>query len=97
MCEHDELGSKNHMFFHFPFTKLCWQYLCPSLTPTQQIDIQSIIASLKNELKVPFFMELIVLTTWAIWTTPNVYKCRKTFKDELALLVHKKPYASLKI
>jgi hypothetical protein len=57
------------MFFHCPFAKLCWQYLYSSWTPPQQNDIQSIIACLKNELKVPFFMELIMLTSWAIWMT----------------------------
>jgi hypothetical protein len=44
-------------------------------------------------------MEIIMLVTWAIWIThndfifkaapPSVYRCRKKFKDELALLVHK--------
>jgi hypothetical protein len=78
-------------------------------SPPLQQDIQNIIASLKNELRVPFFMELIILTSWAIWmirndflfkgTNPNLYKCRKIFKAELALLVHKasrKSYSGLK-
>jgi hypothetical protein len=44
-------------------------------------------------------MELIMLITWSIWVThndfifkavtPSVYGCRKQFKEELALLVHK--------
>jgi hypothetical protein len=54
-------------------------------------------------------MELIMLTSWAIWmirngfifkgTTPNLYRCRKIFKAELTLLVHKasrKSYSGLK-
>jgi hypothetical protein len=49
------------------------------------------------------------MTTWAIWTakndfifkgyTPNLYRYRKRFKEELALLVHtasRKSYAGLK-
>jgi hypothetical protein len=65
--------------------------------------------SQKNELRAPFFMELIMLSTWVIWmirndfifkgTTPNLYRCRKIFKEELALLVHKasrKSYSGLK-
>jgi hypothetical protein len=58
MCEEHELESRNHMCFHFPFAKLCWQYVCPSCTPPQQVDIQSIIASLKIALKMPFFYRL---------------------------------------
>jgi ABC-type anion transport system duplicated permease subunit len=41
---------------------MCWQYLCPSWTPPQQTDIQSIMDSLKISLKETFFMELIMLT-----------------------------------
>jgi hypothetical protein len=109
MCDHAELESRNHLFFYCPFAKLCLQYLCLSWTPPHQQDIQNIITSLKHELKVLFFMELIILTTWAIWlirndfifkgSTPNLYRCRKIFKEELALLVHKatrKSYLGLK-
>jgi hypothetical protein len=56
---------------------------------------------------VPFFMILIILTSWAMirndfifkGTNPNLYICRKIFKAELALLVHKasrKSYSGLK-
>jgi hypothetical protein len=44
-------------------------------------------------------MELVMLVIWFIWISrndfifkaapPSVYKYRKRFKDELALLVHK--------
>jgi hypothetical protein len=40
-----------------------------------------------------------MLITWAIWTVkndcifksvaPSLYRCRKKFKDEMALLIHK--------
>jgi hypothetical protein len=109
MCGQDELETRNHLFFQCPFAQMCWRYLCPDWTPPQQIDIQSFIASLKLSLNVPFFMELIMLITWAIWTTrndfifkstpPSLYRCRRKFKDEVLLLLHKttrKSYAGLK-
>jgi hypothetical protein len=46
-----------------------WQYLYPSWTPPLQADIQSIMDSLKITLKEPFFMELIMLTAWFIWSS----------------------------
>jgi hypothetical protein len=86
LCGQDELESRNHLFFQCPFAQMCWQYLCPDWTLPQQLDIESLITSLKLSLNVLFFMELIMLTTWAIWTTrnefifkvtpPNLYRCQ---------------------
>jgi hypothetical protein len=64
-----------------------------------QLDIQDILTSAMLVISKPFFMELILLIAWSIWTTrngfifkavpPSIYMCRKKFKDEIALLVHK--------
>jgi hypothetical protein len=63
------------------------------------MDLQDVLSSLKLAISKPFFMKIIMLVTWSIWITrngfifkaaiPSVYRCRKVFKDELALLVHK--------
>jgi hypothetical protein len=110
MCDQDELETRNHMFFQCPFAQMCWRYISPTWIPPQHTDIQSFITSLKLSLNVPFFMELIMLITWAIWTTrnafifkqttPNLYRCRRKFKEEASLLLHKahrKSYAGLKL
>jgi hypothetical protein len=44
-------------------------------------------------------MEIIMLVTWVIWTTcndfifkavsPSIYRCRKKFKDKMALVIDK--------
>jgi hypothetical protein len=57
------------------------------------------ILSLKTAIAKPFFMEIIMLITWAIWTTRNdfifkvvtssIYRCRKKFKDDMVLIIHK--------
>jgi hypothetical protein len=53
--------------------------------------------SLKLAIAQPFSLELIIC--WALWITrneiifkgisPSIYRARKFFKDELALLLHK--------
>jgi hypothetical protein len=55
--------------------------------------------SLKIAIAKPFFMEIIMLITWKVWTVrndfifkvvpPRIYKCCKRFKDEIVLLVNK--------
>jgi hypothetical protein len=75
-----------------------------------QNDIQSYIQSIKVHIRQPFFMEIIILICWSIWTTrndfifegltPSLYRTRRKLKDELHLLIHKakrKSYAGLKV
>jgi hypothetical protein len=65
--------------------------------------------SLKVRIQQPFFMEIIMLISWSLWTirndfifkgiTPSLYRCKYKFKEEMALLVHKakrKSYVGLK-
>jgi hypothetical protein len=62
------------------------------------LDFQETILSLKIAIAKPFFMEIIMLITWKVWTVrndfifkvvpPRIYKCRKRFNDEIALLVN---------
>lgn len=57
------------------------------------------IANLKGMINLPFGMNLIILIAWAIWNTrndfifkgipPNLYACRRRFKEELKWLVHR--------
>ena len=77
-------------------------------TPVPSHDALSYITSLKQDINKPFSMDIVILVCWAIWKTrnnfifqgivPNLYGCRRIFKDELSLLVHKatrKTYAGL--
>jgi hypothetical protein len=101
MCNQQHLETRDHLFFQCPFAVLCCQYICPLWIPPPpgQMDIQEVLSSLKLAISKPFFMQIIMLVTWSILltrnsfifkaTTPSVYICRKIFKDELALLVHK--------
>ncbi|PNT71761.1 hypothetical protein BRADI_2g35017v3 [Brachypodium distachyon] len=79
--------TRDHLFFHCPFAKTCWQYLCPSYDP--QPNVHANINQLKQKLKVPFHMQL---------TISSLYSCRQIFKKEFNLVFHRakrKNYAAL--
>jgi hypothetical protein len=60
--------------------------------------------SLKLAIAQPFSLEIIILVCWALSITRNeiifkgiphsIYRARKIFKDELALLLHKAGHKS---
>ncbi|KAL6627690.1 hypothetical protein ACP70R_031416 [Stipagrostis hirtigluma subsp. patula] len=69
MCIWQREESLVHLFLLCPFAKLAWQkigVLAPgTVNPAQAI------SSIKRQLNVPFFMEIIVIMAWAIWMTRN--------------------------
>jgi hypothetical protein len=112
MCGGTDLETRDHLFFTYPFAVNCWQYLCSGWAPPLSNGhpvLQEVIRSLKFKIQKPFFMEIIMLISWSLWTirndfifkgiTPSLYRCKFKFKEELALLVHKakrKSYIGLK-
>jgi hypothetical protein len=102
MCNGSALETRDHLFFPCPFAESCWKYLCPDWDSTLTdgtIVLQDVVQSFKAKIQQPFFMELIMLTSWSIWTIrndfifkgipPSLYRCRHKFKKELSLLMHK--------
>lgn len=63
------------------------------------MDIQEELGAIKQLLKVPFALEIIILVSWAIWTTrndyifkstpPSLYTCRRKLKEELKWIIYK--------
>jgi hypothetical protein len=55
--------------------------------------------NLKQQLNVPFSMEIIILITWSIWKCrnawlfqnkdPTVQQCKHEFTNELLLVIHR--------
>jgi hypothetical protein len=98
MCNDHTLETRDHLFFQCQFAQMCWKYLCPSWQPLYS-SIQDEVANLKRLLNLPFAMEVIILISWAIWTTrndfifqhinPSLYTCRRKFKTEMKWLVHR--------
>jgi len=61
------------------------------------VDISVILESIRDQLRVPFFMEIIVTMSWAIWMMRNdiifrnlahsIQRCRNVFRHEFALVI----------
>ncbi|PNT67314.1 hypothetical protein BRADI_3g24550v3 [Brachypodium distachyon] len=94
LCNRNIMETRDHLFFHCPFAMTCWRDICPNFTPGQSVHEH--IAAIKQELHVPFHMEIITAAAWSIWRirnecifngiTPSLYRCRNLFKEELNLV-----------
>nr|TKW01386.1 hypothetical protein SEVIR_8G176700v2 [Setaria viridis] len=69
MCIWQKRETVKHLFFCCRFAKACWNSI--GITYTSTRTIQNIILQIKNKLQVPFYMEIIILIAWSIWTTRN--------------------------
>lgn len=58
-----------------------------------------VLENFRTQLQVPFFMEIIILMSWSIWTTrnnfifegrqPSISSCLERFQSVLTLLLHR--------
>lgn len=91
-CQQEE--TLFHLFLGCPFAERCWTAVAPNRDiPTNMFDV---IQDMKQKLNVPFFMEITILATWAIWITrnnfifqqitPSFQRWKDTFHLELKLL-----------
>ncbi|KAG2609703.1 hypothetical protein PVAP13_4KG060500 [Panicum virgatum] len=98
-CDMCDLGVEEdikHLFSTCIFATECWASIGIQMPNLQQP--YAYLESLKLQLRVPFFMEIIILMTWSIWITRNgeifrntratVSQCRAQLKKELARLLH---------
>jgi hypothetical protein len=86
-----------HMFLRCNFAKACWNSI--GITPPRIAHREEASENLKQQLNVPFSMEVIILMTWSIWKSrnewlfenkdPSVHHCTHEFSKELRLVIHK--------
>jgi hypothetical protein len=86
-----------HLFLRYNFAKACWNSI--SLMPPRIANPEEATTNLKQQLNVPFSMEIIILMTWSIWKCrnawlfqnkdPTVQQCKHEFTKELLLVTHK--------
>jgi hypothetical protein len=84
-----------HLLFHCPFAHVCWFSLNVYLPNSD--DILVILESIKDQINLPFFMEIIIKMCWAIWIMCNdtifknifhsVQSCKTVFKKDFALVI----------
>ena len=97
LCILQREESLKHLFFRCNFAKNCW----PSIGLFYPAHLQplQLIKRIKRGLAVPFYMEIIILMSWCIWTQrnnwlfnmihPSVVGCKAKFKEEFSILLHR--------
>jgi len=93
-CNQSVEESLSHLFIHCNFAQLCWSTI--GLVVGQD-DAFSTLENLKLLLRVPFFMDIIIIMSWCIWMQRNDYifrniqpsqdQCRRHFDKEFALVI----------
>nr|TKW27614.1 hypothetical protein SEVIR_3G268400v2 [Setaria viridis] len=69
LCQQGVEETLFHLLLECPFAQECWIHL--SLFPNTQDEPYTILQSFRDQLHVPFFMEVIILMCWIIWMGRN--------------------------
>jgi hypothetical protein len=95
LCTSSVEESLLHLFLHCPFAVDCWGWL--NVQVDTNLDPFQVLQSFRNQLSVPFFMEIIILMCWVIWKSrndlifrqvnPSLQKIKDGFRYELSLLL----------
>jgi hypothetical protein len=97
LCILQRTENVPHLFLRCNFAKACWNAIGVSVVTTRPL--LQILRKIKERLAVSFFMEIIILMSWSIWTTrndwlfngkdPTVEDCLSKFRREFLLLLHR--------
>ncbi|RCV21089.1 hypothetical protein SETIT_4G109500v2 [Setaria italica] len=95
MCILQRPETSAHLFLRCNFTKACWASIGISVVTT--ISVLQIFSRIKQQPGVPFFMEIIILMAWSIWTTgsdvifndidPSMNACKRKFVSKFSLVL----------
>jgi hypothetical protein len=103
LCTNGLSESSIHLFIQCPFAIQCWGWL--NIQIDTSLDPFQALQSFRDQLNVPFFMEIIILMCWTIWKSRNdlifrqinpcLNKAKADFREEfdLLLLRSKKSYS----
>lgn len=69
LCNGDTEESLVHLFLGCPFATHCWTWL--QIRINLHLEPLQILDSFREQLQVPFFMEVIILMCWTIWRARN--------------------------
>ena len=95
LCNAAVEESLSHLFLECPFATQCWGLI--NIQTNQHSDPFQNLQSFRDQLRVPFFMEVIILMAWTIWRSrnglifwqvnPSILLALQNFKVELQLLL----------
>jgi hypothetical protein len=96
-CIRQKEETLYHLFLRCNFVKACWNSI--GMSPPRIPRPEEAAANLKQQLNVPFSIEIIILMTWSIWKCrnawlfenkdPTVQHCKNEFTKELLLVIHR--------
>src|SRR5438105_171899 len=69
LCIWQEEETLEHLFLHCGFAKRCWELL-GLIFPPDQVPLD-VMQHFRAVLAVPFYLEIIILLCWTIWTERN--------------------------
>jgi len=91
------METLQHLFLLCPFANQFWASIGVSIPAFDNHTYVSI--SFRQQLSIPFFMEVIILGFWSIWMSrndfifrgqhPSLQGCQHIFKKEFALALHR--------
>nr|TKW09450.1 hypothetical protein SEVIR_6G095300v2 [Setaria viridis] len=94
MCIRQKRETITHLFLRCSFAKACWNSVGISYVSTRSS--LNIFNQIRRQMNTAFFMEVIILMTWSIWTTrndwtfnnldPSIAGTRSKFLSELSLV-----------
>jgi len=97
LCNGQVEETIEHLFLDCPFAFAAWQSI--NLTVNSGIQPLQNIELLKAQINQSFFMEIIILFSWAIWMSrnncifkgvpPSIQGCKRIFKSEFLWLLRR--------
>ena len=76
-CQDDE--TVGHLFLTCPFAQACWSSIGLQVIPGS--DLFAALEALNLQIARPFFMEILIIMLWSIWTSRNNLFFFKSFKE----------------
>jgi hypothetical protein len=68
LCQQQLEETLQHLFLSCPFTIGCWGFLHLAITTAEPFGA---LQSLKAQLDMDFFMDIIIILSWTIWMAQN--------------------------
>lgn len=97
LCTQPTEETLEHLFLKCDFAQACWLSL--NLSVDTEVEPFVTLECFKQQLGVPFYMEIIILMSWSIWVArndhtfqgilPSISNCWVFFKKEFALVIHR--------
>ena len=69
LCSSNSDETVQHLFLECEMAKACWNLV--GITINLALDHLQILESFKMQLNVSFYMEIIIIMSWSIWTIRN--------------------------